>query len=362
MFNALGFRRQLGWGAYCVVPKAMRTRATLVVMSLAFAALATLPPLHAEDPPAESTVTEKDDSLKTALAALKAWRKSFVNLRLHWSITHKGSVPSIGGHVEHTELVCTDAHQVLLHNYTKVDGQVTKRVLRIWTPDRHYSAGYPDGPSKYEEPVALAIGPNSRPSPDTQPIFSPPYGPLYGLRDWSNWWLPELVDKFPTRFSATTAADGIHLACKYDTGLSTTFLLDPAHACLPSKREVPNFDFTVEEFRKIGPEEVWIPWKGSMKAGDDFQTWQVQRAEVNQKIDNRIFKPPVVDGTVVTDDFEKIRYTQGKDYRGEPGTKKFERSAPASAGPDIHWSSYLVAGAVVAILVAIGMVWLSRRS
>ncbi len=319
--------------------------------------------IQAADPPAEPPNVAPGEPLETARVALKAWRESFVSLRLHWSLTHSDTAVYAAGLVQHTEFVWTEPGQGLLHNYTTIDGRVARRELRIWTPDRQYSLDYLEGPSKYEEPATLVVAPISAPVPDFQPLFHPACGPLYGLKDRWNRWLPEVVDRFPTRFSAATTADGIHLTCMYDMGLTATVLLDPAHACLPRKREVPNFAFTVEEFRKIEPGGVWLPWKGTYEAGVDSQHWQVEHAEVNQKIDDRIFKPPVVDGTAVIDDFEKIRYTHGKDYRGDPGTKTFERNALASAAPpDIHWSNYLVVGAAVVLVVAVVIIWIGRRS
>gem|GEM_PF-6380384 len=320
---------------------------------------------------------EASPDLKAITAALTQWSESVANVRFGWTVTFDPNSElakdnKLQGVVRRAEVewIWTDTGRLHHHRTVFWDDQPKMRSFQGADGQRVFSANYRMGKSEFTEPkgVTIALGTPSAPG-DVEPLFGLWYGRQHK-------WLAGMLAAGKARLDGF----GDHKGNRYprlrvETSETTTLvlLLDPAHGFLPrltetehlidgeTKRGFPN---EVDEFREIEP-GVWFPWSGRFDQFIDVNSWKMRSIEINQPLAASLFKPPIADGTDVTDLVAKRRYFHGRrppDAGSEPdivdeARRNLEAAGPPPAaqpdGGGFSLSKSLLAVSVVVLLIGL---------
>lgn len=334
--------------------------------------------LSADDHP-EYTLEEITDRLTE-------WQNKIVSVHVQakqtWDpqskLAHDSNVAGVE-RISYLDWLWTDADALRRASWTTFDGTVKMRSLYVMGTRHDWTALYHYGVSDETKPSHVTIGVPSAPGSKSDGTF---IAQLAGLwRPTPPHWLAERLVESPPKHLEHVTLDGrpavyLELDDSPAGRITEQLWLDPEHGFLPCRVAVEgSSEWTTTEFSEPEP-GFFFPRRGRevqrITSNEVLQegAWEITDIALNQPVPKDLWKPPIANGTEVTDMANKKRYVHGGDrYRPKPT----ENSAATAENPEgtpvratssnggAFWWSTTFLGLAVLFLVVISYVRQSGR-
>lgn len=233
-------------------------------------------------------VTQAELTRAEIIAQFKAWKDSFLTLRVEFTkevVQASGEWEDLGT-VTREIWIYSDANHTHWHFYAVKDQSETARQLWLVNGDRRYKVEYPYEDSEFGKPERVIVQQRT----PTSTVGIPYVIRVCGLGDHLGW-LPESLESGALQAELRVVGDQKQIEVD-GANADPVIIVDPEHSCLPVQY---GRNYFVTEFQQS--DGIWFPLRGRYVIGKrdnpDVIEWVVDRVEFNLEFPESVFEPPV---------------------------------------------------------------------